>query len=152
MATYTADAAQSFAQPRFNEDAPTYAEGFFTANGNVAGSSGDVIQMVKIPNGAVIYQINFAGRVSGTGGQVWNLGIPGNTSLFGPVTVSATDQYITVNNASATLNLPYVVTVSDDTQPQHVVLQLTFASGTATNTGTYRLVVQYATRGQARFS
>jgi hypothetical protein len=152
MATYTADAAQSFTPPRFNEDAPTIAEGFFTANGSVAGSSGDVIQMVKIPNGAVIYDIKFAGRVSGTGGQVWNLGTSGSASLFGPVTVSATDQYITVNGASATTQLPYVVSVSDDTQPQHLVLQLSLSSGTATNTGTYRLIVTYAMRGQARFS
>lgn len=149
MATYTADAAQSWAQPRVNEDAPTQAYGLYIANG-VTISSGDVYQMVKIPNGAIITDIRFHGRSSGTGGIVFNLGISGNATLFGPVTISATDQYISVNGASATLNLPYLVSVSDDTQPQHLVLQLTQASGTATATGTFGLIVSYLTRGQGR--
>ena len=159
MATYTGDGAQSYINPRYNEDGPTVAYSLYVAN-NVSISTGDVYQMVKVPNGAVIVDIKFHGRSSGTAGIVFNLGInaansngtAGTASTFGPVTISTTDQFIQVGaGASATLTLPWTVSISDDTTPSHAVMSLTVASGTITNTGTFGLIVTYLTRGQGRF-
>lgn len=151
MATYTADAAQSWAQPRVNEDGPTVIIGQYAANG-VTISAGDVYQMVKIPAGAIITGINVYGRAAGVAALTCQLGIPGNATLFGTFTLSATDQYLAIGaGASATQQMPYLVSVSDDTQPQHLVLQITTsATSSVTTTGTLGMVVSYVTRGQGR--
>lgn len=152
MATYTSDAAHSYVPPRSNEIGYTIAEGYFTWAGTTT-STGDVVQMLKIPNGAVIYDMRWAGRVSGTAGQVYNIGISGTASLFGPATVSGTDQYIALTaSASGTAQFPYRVNLSDDAVNQFITILATLASGTNTATGTLRLVAMYAMPGQGRFS
>lgn len=145
MATYTADAAHSYVQPRLNYEGPTQMVSRYIAGGTTI-SSGDVYLLAKIPNGATITDLRWYGRSSGTGGVVFNLGTAASASLLGAVTISATDQYIT----AGTTALPYTVSLSDDTVNQYLVLQATVASGSATATGTFGIVVTYASAGASR--
>lgn len=143
MATYTASEAQSYSVVRLNESAPTVQAARYISNGTTI-SSGDVYLLAKVPNGATITDMRWYGRSSGTGGIVFNLGISGSASLFGAATISATDQYIGVGTTA----LPYTVALSDDAVNQFITIQATQASGTATATGTFGVVVTYVWRGQ----
>lgn len=147
MATKTADAAQDYAPVRANYSGQTSMLASYTAAGGTL-SSGDVFWMVKVPNKSWITDLRFWGRSSGVGGVVFNVGTTGSASLFGPATISATHQYISLNSgASATQNLPYYVSLSDDAATQYVTLALTVASGTATATGSFGMLVSYFTQG-----
>lgn len=146
MATYTADQAQANFSARAYYVGTNVGHGKYQAGG-VTISSGDVYQMVKVPNGALITDVRFYGKAAGVGGIVFTLGTSADASLFGSVTISATHQFVSVNGASATQQMPYQVSLSDDATPQHIVLQLTQASGTATATGSFGLVVSYVMKG-----
>jgi len=79
---------------------------------------------------------------------VFNVGTTGSSSLFGPFTISATHQYVGLTSgASATAQLPYTISLSDDAATRHVVLAFTVASGTATATGSFGLMVSYLMPG-----
>ena len=148
MATYTADAAQAGAPVRAVHTGINVMHGKYVADG-VTISDGDVYQMVKVPNGAEILRLGFYGRSGGTGGVIFNLGTSANATQWGTVTVSGTQQFISVNNASATQALPYKVSLSDGAQPQHLKILLTVETGTGTATGTLGLIVEYLMPGQA---
>ena len=149
MATYTADAAQSYVQPRQTEKGVVTMIANLTANGNSV-STGDIYWMAKVPNGAMIIDLKAFGRSSGTGGIVFSVGLTSSASLFGAFTISATHQYSSLNaQASATQNLPYMVSLSDDAATQYITLAMTVASGTVTNTASFGMMVQYVMRGAA---
>ncbi len=149
MATKTMDAAHDYVQPRSNYNAITYMVSNYTAGGSTI-SSGDVFWAAKVPHGAVITDLRFFGRAAGVGGIVFNVGTTGSASLFGTATISATHQYIALTGgASATQQFPYVVSLSDDAVPRHITLALTMASGTATATGSFGLMVGYLMPGEA---
>lgn len=151
MATKTADAAHDYVQPRSNYGGTTVMVSNYTANGSTI-SSGDVFLLAKVPNGATITDLKWFGRSAGAGGIVFNLGTTGSASLFGPATISATHQYITIGQtagSSATTQFPYRVALSDDAASQFVTLAATMASGTATATGSFGLMVTYLMPGQA---
>lgn len=149
MATKTADAAQDYVQPRADYRGMTTMVANYTAAGSTI-SSGDVFWMLKIPNKAMITDIKGWGRSSGTGGIVFNVGTTGSATLFGPMTISATHQYVSLTGgASATQQLPYFVSLSDDAALQYVTIALTMASGTATATGSFGVLVSYLMPGNA---
>lgn len=149
MATKTMDAGHDYVQPRSAYSGITYIKSDYTAAGSTL-SSGDVFWACKIPNQATIVDLRFWGRASGVGGVVFNVGTTDSASLFGPATISATHQYISLTaGASATAQLPYQVSLSDDTATQFVRLALTVASGTATATGSFGLLVGYLMPGTA---
>ena len=149
MATKTMDAAHDYVQPRANYDGITYMVSNYTAGGSTI-SSGDVFWAAKVPHGATIVDLRFWGRAAGVGGIVFNVGTTGSASLFGPATISATHQYISLTGgASATQQFPYRVSLSDDATPQSVTLALTVASGTATATGSFGLMVGYLMPGNS---
>lgn len=149
MATKTADAAHDYVQPRAVYSGVTAVVSNYTAGGATI-SSGDVFWMAKIPNKAVITGLRGWGRAAGTGGIVFNVGTTGSASLFGPFTISATHQYVSLTTgASATQQFPYAVSLSDDAAQQFVTLTLTVASGTATATGSFGLMVEYLMPGNA---
>lgn len=149
MATYTADAGADSAPVRLNTTGPTYMIGTYIAAG-VTISSGDVYRMVKVPNGATIVDLGFFGRSSGVGGVVFSVGTSATASLFGAATISATHQFVSLRSqASATVQLPYRVSLSDDATEQFQRMLFTVASGTATATGTFGMFVEYLPRGQA---
>lgn len=150
MATKTADAAHDYIQPRASaRQGATHIVSNYTANAATM-SSGDVFWMAKIPHGATIYDLRAWGRTSGTGGVVFNVGTTGSASLFGPFTISATHQFVTLTSgASATQNFPYAISLSDDAMPRYVTLAFTVASGTATATGSFGLMVSYLMPGTA---
>lgn len=149
MATKTADAGHDYVQPRANpQQGITTMVANYAANGSTI-SSGDVFWMLKVPHGATIFDMRAWGRSSGTGGIVFNVGTTGSASLFGPFTISATHQYVTLTSgASATQQFPYLVSLSDDAATRHVTLAFTVASGTATATGSFGLMVSYTLPGQ----
>lgn len=149
MATKTADAAHDYVAARSNYSGATSMISNYSANATTI-SSGDVFWMLKVPNGATITDLRFWGRTSGTGGVVFNVGTTGSASLFGPATISATHQYISLTGgASATAQFPYKVSLSDDAALQYVVLALTQASGTATATGSFGLMATWLMPGNA---
>lgn len=149
MATKTADAAHDYVQPRSNYTGLTTMVATYNA-ANATMSSGDVFWMMKIPNGAMITDMKWFGRTSGTGGVVFSIGTTGSASLFGAATLSATHQYIGLTSgASATQQFPYRVSLSDDASAQYVTLAATVASGTATATGSFGLLVSYLMPGAA---
>lgn len=149
MATKTADAAQDYVQPRNNYTGKTTMVANVTANGGTM-SVGDVFWMIKVPHGALITDMRWWGRTSGTGGVVFSIGTTTSATLFGTATISATHQYIALTTgASATQQFPYQVSLSDDAAVRHITLAATVASGTATATGSFGLLVEYMMPGAA---
>lgn len=145
MATKTADAAHDFVQPRQNyRQGATHVLSSYVASGATV-SSGDVFLMAKVPHGATITDIRGHGRSAGVGGIVFNVGTTGSASLFGTFTISATHQFVAVTGTG----LPYTVSLSDDAYPRYVTLAFTQASGTATATASFGLLVSYLMGGQA---
>lgn len=149
MATKTADAAHDYVQPRSFHAGTTTIISRYQADAATI-SSGDVFWMCKVPHGATITSIIGYGKSAGVGGIVFNVGTTGSASLFGPFTISATAQYVTLTSgASATQQFPYAVSLSDDAATRYVTLAMTMASGTATATGSFGLVVTYLMPGAA---
>jgi hypothetical protein len=108
-------------------------------------SSGDVFWMLKIPDGAMITDVRGFGRAAGGGGIVFNVGTTGSASLFGTFTISATHQFVSVTGTG----LPYQVSLSDDAATDYITLTVTQASGTATATASFGVMVEYLMRGNA---
>lgn len=143
MATKTADAGHDYIQPRANNrQGATWVESEYVAGGATI-SSGDVFQMVHVPHGALITDLRGFGRSAGTGGIVFNVGTSGSASLFGTFTISATHQFVNVTGTA----LPYRVSISDDVEPKQITVLFTQASGTATATGSFGLVITYLMPG-----
>lgn len=149
MATKTADAGHDYVQPRSDYRGITTMISTAIANGTSI-STGDVYWMLKIPNRAIITDLRGFGRSSGTAGIVFNVGTTGSASLFGPFTISTTQQYVNLTSgASATQVFPYAVSLSDDAAVQFVTLAMTVASGSITATGTFGLIASYVMPGNA---
>jgi hypothetical protein len=145
MATKTADAGHDYVQARANpRQGITSIQADYVAGGSTV-SSGDVFYMCKVPTGALITDVRGYGRSAGVGGIVFNVGTTGSASLFGTFTISATHQFVAVTGTG----LPYKVSMSDDAYPRHVILTFTQASGTATATASFGLVVTYLMPGSA---
>lgn len=144
MATKTADAGHDYVQPRDNPTGKTAQLASYVANGATV-SSGDVFNMLKIPNGATITDLRGFGRSAGVGGIVFNVGIAGSASLFGTFTISATHQFVNVLGTG----LPYTVSASDDAASQFITLLFTQASGTATATASFGVLAEYYMPGAA---
>lgn len=138
MATKTADAGHDYVQPRVVYSGKTGIYSQYVANGATV-SSGDVYYMAKVPDKAVITDIRGFGRSAGVGGIVFNVGTTGSASLFGTFTISATHQFASVLGTG----LPYQVSLSDDAATDYVILAFTQASGTATATASFGVMVEY---------
>lgn len=80
MATFTASAAQSFAPAVYRENGVVARVITYTAG--AAASVGDIIQMCKIPNGAVVNTVIVAVSQS-AGATTVNIGDGNDTSAFG---------------------------------------------------------------------
>ncbi len=114
----------------------------WSANG-VTVSASMVVPMMQIPHGAVIQSLEgygFIGCASGT----LNVGIQGLSDdfLVADITISGGGNARLVPNAG---NLPYKVTLSDDSVTRYVVVQAKFkAVGSATVTAKIGLTVFYS--------
>ncbi|MEN9704969.1 MAG: hypothetical protein RLZZ393_848 [Pseudomonadota bacterium] len=146
MATYTADAGTLNRLVHVGENVVVSR---YISNG-VTMSVGDVYQMCRIPNGATITGMEFYGRSSGTGGIIFDVGYTSSAlntlSVFGKATISATDQKVVVG----TTTLPSTVSISDDAAQQYWIVTMSVASGTATVTGTFGMIVRYTAAGAGR--
>lgn len=79
MATFTASAAQSFVPAVYRENATISRTILFTPP--LAASAGDVYQMVRIPNGAVVNFVGITGSFS-AGVLTVNVGDGNDTSAY----------------------------------------------------------------------
>lgn len=115
------------------------AYGYYTAGG-VTLSAGDVIQMVKVPNGAVIVHRAISG-VAGAAAVGLNIGDGGDGDRYGHVTLSATAHYH-IGNAAAGHGYQY--SLSDDATVRYDTVDLTIDSvSSATATCSIVLTVTY---------
>jgi hypothetical protein len=133
--------------------APTHATGTITIS--------SVICMVRIPNGAVIVDGYLAGGVASGGESTFNLGIrdANNNSTSGPFLVngigtsaSASDNAFIAGGTlsaggmlrfSSATQLPFKVSISDQSALQYAWLVVTSILGSGTATNTLNVVVQY---------
>lgn len=141
MATLTGTFAN--ATPRLSYEGGTFARGEYVANGRTVSAS-DTYLMVKVPNGATIID----GYISGTAGNtatVFEVGVMGvDNNIAALLTLSATAEVRRFNAGG----LPLRVSLSDDAVPQWSWMFVTVAStGSATNTASIQLVVEYAAPG-----
>lgn len=133
MATYQGTGATNGAQPRavhagVNSHVSTYT---FTAT----SSAGDVVQMVKIPDGARILDVKVK---ADNGNALISVGDGGDSGRF----ISTA----TVSASMASLNVPgglgYQYDVSDGAIPQSDTIDITVANSGAAS-ATFTLVVTY---------
>jgi hypothetical protein len=141
MATLTASSCQTssggffLSPPRYIENGVVARSALFTKT--AAESAGDVIQMVPIPRGAQILELNLTFGLGG-GATTINVGDGNSTGRFA---ASMSTNVATVQRATAGLGYSYS---ADDT--------IDIVIGTATSAsavGTYRLTVFYAFDGAA---
>lgn len=81
MATLTASAANSNAQATYNVIGTVTRTVFYTHN--VALSAGDVVQMLKVPNGCQIHNVAVSAISFSAGVVTMNIGYGGDASAFG---------------------------------------------------------------------
>lgn len=141
MATLTGTFAN--ATPRLSYEGNTVARGEYVANGRTVSVS-DTYLMVKVPNGATIVD----GYISGTAGNtatIFKVGVSGvDNNLASLLTLSATAELRRFNNGA----LPLKISLSDDAVPQWAWVTVTVAtSGSATNTASIQLIVDYCANG-----
>lgn len=119
--------------------------GLQVARGVYAGvdatlSASDTIQMVRIPNKAVILDIQVSG-VAGAAATVVKIGDGGDDDRFGTVTLSATSQFLRSNAASGHC---YQYSLSDDASPLYDTIDITIQSASSvTTTASIVLSVAY---------
>jgi hypothetical protein len=141
MATLKGSKATDGAQPRLVEAGCVSVKSTYDlANG--ALSAGDVLQMVKIPHGAIIDDVKVV--MGGTNNDtkiVAKIG-DGNsaTRFFGSASLSLTQSAI----ISMSDGLGYQYNLSDDAADQFDTIDITVGTVTsATATGTVTMMVQY---------
>lgn len=139
--TYTASAAQSTATPRVSNASVTRVQVNYT-NQNASLSVGDVIQMLKLPDGVIVtgWQINY--KLFDDTQGLFNIIVQsaaGNVNISATLTGSstATFQYdseaaLGVSAGPGGLNLPYTNSLSDDHMPQYSYVSLLIGAGTTT--------------------
>lgn len=81
MATLTATAASSTSPAMYNATGTTTRTVFFTHN--VALSAGDVVQMVRVPNGAQVHRVSLTAISFSAGVVVTNIGDGNDVSAYG---------------------------------------------------------------------
>lgn len=136
MATFTASACQTSASgfflspPKYIQNGVIARSAVFTKT--LAESAGDVIQMVPVPKGAVVVELNATFGLGG-GATTINIGDGNSTGRFA---ASLSTNVALVQRATAGLGYSYS---AEDT--------IDIVIGTATSAsavGTYRLTVMYA--------
>lgn len=118
--------------------------GYYTSNGGTV-SAGDVIQMVRVPNRAIIVDWALSGIIPNAA-AVLSVGDGGSATRFGvTATLSATTAFKRmdgVNGAGA--GHGFQISLSDDAaDPRYETIDLTVVSGTSTVTASIVLTVFY---------
>lgn len=130
MATYlSANASQGLTARNVYAGAQ-YSFGVYNANGNTLSVS-DVIQMVAVPVGAVIIDLQVSGLVPGVTATVLKVGDGLSDARFGTVTLSATAQFLRTNTA---LGHGYQITLSDDAAVRYDTIDLVVNSSASVTT------------------
>ncbi len=114
--------------------------GLYNAGGETLSVS-DTIQMVRIPNGAIIVDWAISGIVPGVTAQLVKIGDGGDDDRFGSVSLSATSQHL---RPQASTGHAFQYSISDDANPLYDTIDLTLgAQGSATVTCSIVLTVTY---------
>jgi hypothetical protein len=127
-----------------NHEGMNVGYGYYTANG-VSLSAGDTIQMVKVPNRAIILDWMLSG-FAGTAATVFSVGDGGDTDRYGvTATLSATSALKRMDGVNgAATGHGYQISLSDDAaDPRHETIDLLVVSGTSTVTCSIVLTVWY---------
>ena len=132
MATLTASAAQSFSPAIYSCAGDTTRVIKYTLA--VAGSTGDVIQMVKVPNGAIIARVA-ASIFSHDGVLTVNIGDGNDTSRYG-ASIVLSGTAITVTSLPAR-GLGYSYSAEDTVDIQIAGVSAASANGILTLAVTY---------------
>lgn len=148
MATLTASAAQSTVPAKYHEIATIhrvvdYSIGA-TANPNL--STGDVIQMVKVPKGCIITDLKLAVDALTGGNYTFTIGDSGNAArYFGSLSSGSTSAlYIMTNAAANASSMGYSYSIED-------AISITVGTATtATAAGVLRLFVSYTNENQSQ--
>jgi len=138
MATLTATAAAANAQAVYNVTGATTRVVFYTHN--VALSAGDVIQMLKVPNGAQITNIGISAISFSAGVVTANIGYGGDVSAFG-ATVVLSGSAIALSTTMTGRGLGYSFSAEDTIDIQVAAISAPPA------TATIALLVSYTTQG-----
>lgn len=112
----------------------------YVANG-VTISAGDVIQFLKLPNGAVVVDVALSGVARNTA-TVFDIGDAGDADRFGnDLTLSTTGLVARMN---VDTGHGYLVSISDsDAQAGLIITATVVSTASATITGTINLSVTY---------
>lgn len=135
MATRTASAAESNVPAKSQINGDITVIGAFNVNATNL-SSGDVVQMVKVPNGAVILDMTFLTDVLTGGNYTVTIG-DGNTAnrFFTSLSTGSTSSINRLTLVTGSYGYAYT---AEDT------VDITFSTvTTATATGTFKLSVTY---------
>ena len=143
MATFTATKGKSGIQPKSpHEGTVTVVSTFIWGSTNsddtttsATAAAGDVINMIKLPNGATVTRVAYTGDSRGDG--AYKLGTSASASLF-DATVS-----ISAGITTATIGLPYTVSTSDDATVAYEWLNATVVSAGATLSDYITVIVDY---------
>lgn len=142
MATFTADKAKSGVNPRtVHAGTQTVVSSFIWGVTNsddtttsATAAAGDVVRMVKLPNGATVTRVAYVGnRDDGA----YKLGTSASASLF-DATVS-----LSAGITEAIIGLPHTVSISDDASVAYEWLTATVVSAGYTLSDTITVIVDY---------
>lgn len=113
--------------------------GVYNSNGTSLSAS-DVIQMVRVPHGAIIIDRIISGVIPGDAFLV-KIGDGGDDDRYGTVTLSATAQCLSGNAAAGHA---YQVSLSDDATVRYETIDLTISTAASqTTTSSIVLTVNY---------
>lgn len=143
MATLTASAAQSTVPAKYRINGNVTAFGSYPLTGAASLSTGDVLQMVRVPNGAVILDVKvIVDQLSG-GNYTFNVG-DGNLAsrFFTSLSSGSTSSIFCLNMVAGTAGgMGYSYSAED-------TVDITVGTATtATASGVIRLAVTYTLDG-----
>lgn len=124
MATLTATTYAKL--PRANHTGVTSVSGSFNAGSTEISASATTVFLCKVPHGATILDI-YEHHTTGAATCPVDIGIDATLSAF----VSQATQ-ASVTRATVGANIPYTVSLSDDSVTQYSTIKATYTPGTAT--------------------
>jgi len=139
MATYNSTQVARGDQPR------ALTSGITPSRADISGNTltvNDIMQMVRVPNGARI--VRGWAHGNGAGSYTIHIGDGGSANRFGSFSVSA-------SLTRAELVIPeggYVVSLTANANPQYDTIDLTVISVTGSATGSFQMFLEYLTDGQ----
>lgn len=151
MATFT---ATTLSNPSVSRAPGVHVRVFERESGTLIGSAGDVVLLCKIPNGAYILDVAFAGRAGGAGSPsfVFHARHPRSsvTSTVISTTLSATLGMRSIAQAGYD-NGPVKISISSDQTLPYAILGVVVIPGAA-GAGTLTATTSFFVKGYVTFA